>query len=267
MVNYLGLTLFDLAMSQSVQNNQKKILRFLYSNSETTHTRRQIQNATGLTESQFRYAISSLDNYFDREQRKIKGEINGAYEYQINHHGRDYVENNVDKIPIKVKNSEELETQKQEIIELKSTVDNIKYWMEWSENWNEVAQKRFENIRERIEKLEAEEFADEYEYPHQLKQEGEGENDGKETVLDRMTDKERANLLPHKVQRWADEAEREKGRLELVSQALINELNRGNEVTEVDAELCLEHVDLDTDEYGVRDLPRLMMIGGEIERI
>jgi len=112
-----------------------------------------------------------------------------------------------------------------------------------------------------------EEFADEYDHPHLLDQSEEEEDEKKETVLDRMTDKERASLSPATVQNWADEAETERGWLELVSQALINELNRGNEVTKVDAELCLEYVDLDTDEYGVSDLPKVMLVGNEIEQI
>jgi hypothetical protein len=82
-----------------------------------------------------------------------------------------------------------------------------------------------------------------------------------------MTDQERANLSPATVQNWADEADTETGRLELVSQALINELDRGNKMTEVDAELCLEDVDLGADDYGVSDLPRLMLINDEKEQI
>lgn len=111
-----------------------------------------------------------------------------------------------------------------------------------------------------------EEFADEYDHPHLL-DEAEGEDTETETVLDRMTDKERANLSPATVQNWSDEANTEKGRLELISQALINELNRGNEVTEADAELCLEYVDLNTDKYSVSDLPNVMLDGNEIERL
>jgi hypothetical protein len=109
-----------------------------------------------------------------------------------------------------------------------------------------------------------EEFADEYDHQHLLSEE---ENENKETVLDRMTDQERANLSPATVQNWADEADTETGRLELVSQALINELDRGNKMTEVDAELCLEDVDLGADDYGVSDLPRLMLINDEREQI
>ena len=112
-----------------------------------------------------------------------------------------------------------------------------------------------------------EEFADEYDHPHLLDQEGGGEDSDKETILDRMTDKERASLSPATVGNWADEVETTQGRLELVSQALINEFNRDNEVTEVDAELCLEDIDLDTDEYGVNDLPRVLLAGGEIQRL
>jgi hypothetical protein len=108
-----------------------------------------------------------------------------------------------------------------------------------------------------------EEFADEYNHQHLLNEE---EDDNKETVLDRMTDKERADLSPATVQNWADEADTETGRLELVSQALINELNRGNKMKEVDAELCFEDVNLDADDYGVSDLPKLMLIGDEIEQ-
>jgi hypothetical protein len=112
-----------------------------------------------------------------------------------------------------------------------------------------------------------EEFADEYDYPHLLDEQDDSQNKNIETVLDRMTDKERANLSPATVKNWSDEANTEQGRLELISQALINELNRGNEVTEVDADLCLEDVGLDADEYAVSELPGLMLSGDEIERL
>jgi hypothetical protein len=113
-------------------------------------------------------------------------------------------------------------------------------------------------------KVEA--FADEYDHPHLLDEGDDSEDDDIETVLDTMTNKEQANLSPATVQNWSDEADTVKGRLELVSQALINELNRGNEVTEADAELCLEYVDLDTEKYGVSDLPRVMLVGDKIEQ-
>ena len=109
------------------------------------------------------------------------------------------------------------------------------------------------------------EFADEYDHSHLL--ESTDDEEDEETIIDRMSDTERANLKPATVEKWADDAETEMGRLELVSQAIINELNRGNNVTKVDVELCLEYVDLNPDEYEVRDLPSLMMIGGEISKI
>ena len=109
------------------------------------------------------------------------------------------------------------------------------------------------------------EFADEYDHSHLL--ESTDDEEDEETIIDRMSDAERKNLKPATVQKWADDAETETGRLELVSQAIINELNRGNNVTKVDVELCLEYVDLNPDEYEVRDLPSLMMIGGEISKI
>lgn len=109
------------------------------------------------------------------------------------------------------------------------------------------------------------EFANEYDHLHLL--EGEDNEEYEETIIDRMSDAERANLSPARVQRWADEAETETGQLDLVSQAVINELNRGNEITKIDVKLCLEDVGLNADEYEVRDIPRLMMSGGEIGQI
>ena len=109
------------------------------------------------------------------------------------------------------------------------------------------------------------EFADEYDHSHLL--ESTDDEEDEETIIDRMSDAERKNLKPATVQKWADDAETETGRLELVSQAIINELNRGNNVTKVDVDLCLDDVGLNADEYEVRDIPRLMMTNGEISKI
>ena len=145
-------------MSQSVKDNQNRIMRFLYHNRGEYKTRREIENGTGLSEAQVRYALDEIQKYVKRGESDTRGEIQNAYVYHINSDGRAHVRNEIDEIPVEQKNSEEIEKHKKEIMLTKDSVnkleDNVTGWIAYSEQWNDTAEKRFEAIEERLERLE-----------------------------------------------------------------------------------------------------------------
>lgn len=152
-----------------VDENKKKILRYLYHNRGNYKKRRNIQDGTGLTKAQFDYVIDDLvDEYVDRkpddddeDEEEVddeEDEFPVPYEYHINADGRVYVKNNIDEIPVEQKNSEEIEKHKKEIMLLRSSIneltDDVEEWKKYSGEWNEAAEKRFEAIEKRLENIE-----------------------------------------------------------------------------------------------------------------
>lgn len=147
-------------MSQSVQDNQHKILRFLYHNRGEYKTRREIEDGANLTEAQVRYALKGIQQYVKKEESDTRGDIQNAYVYHINSDGRMYVKNQIDEIPVEQTNREEIEKHKKEIMLLRSSInkltDDMEGWKNYSGDWNDKAMKRFKAIEDRLEILEDE---------------------------------------------------------------------------------------------------------------
>lgn len=145
-------------MVQQVKNNQDKILRFLYHNRNQFKSRREIEDGTGLTETQVRYALDGIKQYLDQKKSDTRGGIQDAYMYHLNSDGRAYLRNEIDEIPQEQKNSEELDKHKKEIMLLRasldSTKDNLEDWIRYSSDWNDHAQERFKMIEKRLEIIE-----------------------------------------------------------------------------------------------------------------
>jgi transcriptional antiterminator len=147
-------------MSQSVQDNQDMILRFLYHERGDYKSRQDIQDGTGLSEAQVRYALKGIQQYVKKEESDTRGDIPNAYVYHINNDGRAYVRKNIGDIPVEQRNSEELDKHKKEIMLVRASVneleDTLEEWTEYSTEWNNKAERRLQAIEQRLEILENE---------------------------------------------------------------------------------------------------------------
>ena len=134
------------------------ILRYLYHNRGNWKSRRELEDGTGLTEAQVRYALNDIIQYVDRRESETRGDIQNAYVYSINSDGREYVSTEVDEVPQEQANSEEIDRLKKEVMILSARInelsDELDEWKQYNTSWNDTAEEKFKEFQNIIEILE-----------------------------------------------------------------------------------------------------------------
>lgn len=140
------------------QKNQNMILRYLYHNRGNWKSRSEIENGTGLTEAQVRYALNDIIDLVDRQESETRSGINNAYVYNINSEGREYVQSDIDEIPPEQRNSEEIDRLRKEVMILSSRIndisDELEEWKRYNSRWNDIAEKKLNEFERQIEDID-----------------------------------------------------------------------------------------------------------------
>jgi len=140
------------------RKNENMILRYLYHNRGEFCTRREIEDGTGLSEAQVRYALNDIIQYVDRRESETRGDIQNAYVYSINSDGREYVSTEIDEVPQEQENAEELDKLRKEVMILSSRVndisDELEEWKQYNSRWNDVAENKLNEFERQVENID-----------------------------------------------------------------------------------------------------------------
>lgn len=144
-----------------MERNIRKVQRQLFINKQAS--RSEIESGTELSYQQVHRAVdrmvdSDLVKIVDNED--TRGGIQNKDILELTSKGfNDARDRSLNDDP-QVENAEEIEKLKQEIINLRSGLNDaqtdLTEWMKYSSNWNDVAQKRFETIEKRLGLIEEE---------------------------------------------------------------------------------------------------------------
>jgi hypothetical protein len=142
-------------MSKLVEENQHSILRYLYHHRGSYKSRREIENGTGLTEAQVRYALDDIiPELVEKKESETRGDIQNAYVYTANSAGREYVENEIDEIPQEQRNREEIEKIAKRVMSLNSKIrrykDELEDWKQYTEEHTEATENRVRDIEDEL---------------------------------------------------------------------------------------------------------------------
>ena len=134
------------------------ILRYLFHHRGNWKSRREIEDGTGLSTAQVRYALNDIMDLVDRNESETRSGINDAYVYSINSDGREYVRTEIDEIPPEQENSEEIDRLRKEIMILSEKInklsDELDEWKQYNRSWNDTAEGKFKEFERIIENIE-----------------------------------------------------------------------------------------------------------------